>query len=212
VSESETGPVLIGRTRINPTAEISPFTVIGYEGDRAEAKQHHHDLVTQIERGVNIGPFVTIYSGARLGDAVKVDPYVRIGRNTEVGARTSVLYGSRIHDDVTVGEDCIIAGNVSNRVRIGARVMHHGRLAHRYNRPHAGWRETDEPSMIIEDDVVIGAGSLLVGDISVGRRSYIAAGEIVRRDVPQYCIVCKGKVVPAEDWKGSLADFGFWQD
>ena len=203
-------PVILGDCVLSSDATIDPFCVIGYVGDEADVKEHQKGLTTEIGAHVRIGPFATIYAGARLHENVKLDPYVRIGRNTDVGAGTAVLYGSRVHDDVQIGTGCIIAGNVSNRVKIGSRVMHHGRLAHRYNRPHAEWHQTDEPSMVIEDDVVVGAGSILVGDIRIGEKSYIAAGEIVREDVPPFSVYYKGRAVPAKDWRGTLSVAGFW--
>lgn len=202
--------IIMGNCDIADDALISAFCVVGFGAGDPGVRRHQLGLVTHIGSRVLLGPFVTIYSGARLHSEVKIDPYVRIGRNTDVGARTSVLYGARVHDDVQIGEDCVIAGNVSNRVKIGCRVKHHGRLAHRYNSPHGGWANTDDPSMVIEDDAVIGANSLLIGDITVGHNAYIAAGEIVRRDVPPYSMYYQGRSIPADEWRGTVAESGFW--
>lgn len=202
--------VVYANAVIDPSASIGPYAVIGYPGSEEELKSHHRDMSTLVSANVTIDPFVILYQGARLQPFVHVDAYSRVGRNTDIGTRTSIVYGSRIHDDVVIGEDCVIAGNVSNRVRLGDRVMHHGRLAHRYNRPHEGWHEVDEPSMTIGDDVVIGAGSVLIGNIRVGDHVYIAAGEIVRHDIPQYSMVYGDQIIAAADWKGSLGESGFW--
>jgi UDP-3-O-[3-hydroxymyristoyl] glucosamine N-acyltransferase len=204
--------LVLGDCQISERAVIDPFTIIGYRGVEKEIKLHQRDLLTVVKDEAHIGAFCLIYGGAKIGNGASIDPYVRVGRNTYLGDRVAVMYGSRVHDDVVIGDDSIIAGNVSNRVKIGKRVRHHGKMAHRYNQPHGGWHAVDEPSLVIEDDSVIGSGSLLVGDIRIGRNSYIAAGEIVRRNVPEFSIFYGGRVIAAEDWRGTLSESGFWRN
>lgn len=195
---------------VDPTSIIEAYAIIGYIGLEIELKTHHHGLKTVIKADATVEPHCIVYSGATLERDVHLDPYCRVGRNSFVGARTQVLYGARVHDDVTIGDDCIIAGNVSNRVQIGNRVRHHGRLAHRYNRPNSGWHAIEEPSMSIGNDVVIGMDAILIGDITIGDHVYIAAGEIVRESIPPYSIFYKGEIRSADDWNGSLKDSDFW--
>ena len=195
---------------IDPTAMVQAYSIIGYVGLEIELKSHHHNLKTIVQSGVTVEPHCIVYVGASLERGVHLDPYCRVGRNSVVGAFTQVMYGARVHDDVVIGQDCVIAGNVSNRIQIGDRVRHHGKLSHRYNRPSSGWHDIEEPSMSIGSDVVIGMGAILIGDITIGDHVYIAAGEVVRTDVPPYSIVYRGVVRAAEDWSGSLRYSGFW--
>lgn len=197
---------------IDPTAVIQEYCIVGYRGRNIENKQHHLDVTTKIGHSVTIDPYCLVYVGAELSPYVHLDPYCRVGRNTTIGKATEILYGSRVHDDVKIGSNCIIAGNVSNRITIGDRVSHHGRLSHSYNRPSGDWHDTDEPSMTIGNDVVIGAGSLIIGDVHIGNKVYVAGGEIVRKDVPSYSIVYHGNIISSEDWNGSLKDSGFWSN
>ena len=44
--------------------------------------------------------------------------------------------------------------------------------------------QPEEPSPIIEDNVIIGDNSLIIGGIKVGKNSYIAAGSIICKDIP----------------------------
>lgn len=203
--------IRIGDAIIDESSLISPFVIIGYEGDPSETKERHKQGVTVIESGVWIGPFVTIYKGAHLEKNVKVDPYCRIGHNTKVGVGSRILYGARIHDDVVIGKNCIISGNCSNRVRIGDNVVHFGRISHKFNNPLASWVDTEEPSLTIGDGSVIGAQALLIGDIRIGKSVYIAAGEVVRESIPDCCIVYRGKIYRHDEWKGSLSTTDFWK-
>jgi len=209
---TDKGIIINGEVQVDPSADISPFVILGFQGDRTEIKERHKSTTTIIGGNVWIGPFVTIYSGARIETGVKIDPYCRIGHNTSVGNKTRILYGARVHDDVVIGENCVIGGNCSNRVQIGNDVVHFGRITHKFNNPKADWNETEEPSLKIGDGSVIGAQALLVGDITIGSNVYIAAGEIVRTSVPDCCIVYKGKVHTQDEWKGSLASTNFWDN
>ena len=204
--------ITMGQVDIDPSVIISPFVIVGYDGDPTETKEHHKHGVTVIKSNVWIGPFVTIYRGARIEADVKIDPYCRIGHKTTIGKGSRILYGTRIHDDVVIGNNSIISGNCSNRVHIGNNVVHFGRIAHKFNDPHANWANTEEPSLSIGDDSIIGAQALLVGDIRIGKAVYISAGEVVRKSVPDCCIVYEGKTYHHYEWKGSLAITDFWQN
>jgi UDP-3-O-[3-hydroxymyristoyl] glucosamine N-acyltransferase len=196
---------------IHNTVNISPFAIIGFQGDTTEKYNRHKNLKTVIKKDVFIGPFVTIYEGAYIEENVKIDPYCRVGHNTIIGKNTRLLYGVRIHDDVTIGSNCIIGGNCSNRVSIGNNVVHFGRIAHKFNQPHLSWTDSEEPSLLIDDDSVIGANALLIGNIKIGKKVYIAAGEIIRKSIPDYSIFYKGKLFRHKEWKGSLTIHGFWE-
>ena len=43
--------------------------------------------------------------------------------------------------------------------------------------------------IVIEDDVWIGAGSIILAGVTVGKGAIIAAGAVVNKDVPAYAIV-----------------------
>jgi len=48
-------------------------------------------------------------------------------------------------------------------------------------------REAGEP--VIEDDAFIAAGARILGPITIGRGSVVAANAVVIRDVPPHCVV-----------------------
>lgn len=123
---------------------------------------------------------VVIYEGSRLGDRCVVEDRVRIG------------YGTRV------------AGFVCDGAVIGARSTMMGRLAHEYCRPHRGWWEVDEPAPLIHEDTVVGFDALVVGGVSIGPRSYVAAVAGVTRDVPPgHVVTGTNGLTPAADWPGA---------
>lgn len=101
---------------------------------------------------------------------------ISLGDNSQIGFR-NVLYVNKL----TIGNDVIIGPNVTF---IGSN--------HRYDDKNIPIRKqgvVDKGEIIINDDVWIGAGAIILPGIKIGRGSIIAAGAIVTKDVPEYAIV-----------------------
>ncbi len=131
----------------------------------------------------------------------------RLGRYTEVGARTSVIeselgdYSYVVNDgDVIytrIGKFCSIAAHT--RINPGNHPMQRASQAHftyRASRYFPG--ESDEAAffdwrrstpVVIGHDVWIGHGAIVLPGRTVGTGAVIAAGAIVTKDVPDYTIV-----------------------
>lgn len=43
--------------------------------------------------------------------------------------------------------------------------------------------------IVVEDDVWIGAGSIILSGVTIGKGAIIAAGAVVNKDVPPFAIV-----------------------
>ncbi len=129
---------------------------------------------------------------------------VRHGRRLHLGLGTIVdaSRGLTIGDDVYIGKGCTVEvdGRIGDGVLIANRVGLVGRHDHDFRVPgrimrHAPWigdAEFDESlrqELIIEDDVWIGYGAIVLSGVTVGRGAVVAAGAVVTRDVPPYAIV-----------------------
>jgi acetyltransferase-like isoleucine patch superfamily enzyme len=81
-----------------------------------------------------------------------------------------------------------------------------GSMAHSYR--DAGtiesWDTTVQPSPILRRGCVVGQDALIVGGIEIGYGSYVAAGEIVRHDIPAEHVFYKGCLSQILDWRGVL--------
>jgi len=131
-----------------------------------------------------IYPWALIYEGANIGADVVMEERTTVGSLTTVGARTRILYQAQINDQIRIGEQCIIGGFVADNCSVGNRCSVFGALVHRYLTPSLeAWDTTDEPGPILEDDVVVGWGAVLVGQITVGRGARILPVTLVTENV-----------------------------
>lgn len=87
----------------------------------------------------------------------------------KIGKGTSVGYwgiGTIIHSDTVIGENCIIAHNVTIGKKLG-----------------------DRRVPVIGNDVYVGTGSVVFGEITIGDNVIIGSNSVVNKDVPSNCTV-----------------------
>jgi len=88
---------------------------------------------------------------------------------TEIGAGTVLAYGGVgviIHKDAVIGKNCIVESNVT-----------------------IGGRNNNPKVPVIGNNVFIGTGARILGDVRVGNNSIIGANAVVIHDVPDNCSV-----------------------
>lgn len=122
--------------------------------------------------GADVGLNVRIASSARFFLTGKLT----IGDGTWVGHETLIVGGDA---DVTIGSNVDIGPRVSIVTGSHELFSSRGRAAGRgYSLPvHVG------------QGVWVGAGATILGGVQVGECSMIAAGAVVRREVPSGCVV-----------------------
>ncbi len=191
---------------IHPTAWVEPGTV--FDGVASVGFCSHvgatGDDPVRIGDGVRIGAFCMVDGGAQLGAGVEVDHYCRIGWGTRIGARTRVLYRAQVFDEVVVGEDCIIAGELVDRTIVENWVRFQGETAHSHSDATRDWDEMVEPSPVIKRCSVVGVGTIVIGGVTVGPRAYVAAGERVTCNVPAEHVLHHSELLPLSDWRGRI--------
>ena len=99
-----------------------------------------------------------------------------IGVGAEIGEGTELAYGGLgivIHPASRLGRNVLVGPHVT-----------------------VGGRSQSKGAPIVEDDVKIGAGACLLGDIRIGRGALIGANAVVTHDVPAHCVVAG---VPARE-------------
>ncbi len=124
----------------------------------------------------------------KLGRDVKIWHFAYVGDNTVIG--DDVVIGSLAHVDynVVIGDGTRIEGLVyiSPGTVIGKRVFI-GPSAVFTNDPYPPSRRL--VGAVVEDEAVIGARSVVLAGVRIGRRSVVAMGSVVTRDVPPEIVV-----------------------
>lgn len=148
--------------RIHPTAEVSSRAQIG-EG-------------TSIWNQAQVREDVVIGENCILSKDVYVDFGVVIGSNVKVQNGVSVYHGVTIEDGVFVGPHVCFTNDKYPRA-----VNPDGSL-----KGGADWEVSE---ILIRYGAALGARSVILPGVTVGKWAMIAAGAVVTRDVPDYGLV-----------------------
>ena len=213
------GDVTFGENTI-----LGDHVVIGYPKElRLEEFQRGHDCVvpsntplfdavkpTRIGANCRIASHIVIYEGTQVRDGVSIDDHCRIGFDCVVGSNTRLVYAAFVCDRVRIGSNCVVAGFVCDGSVISDNAMVMGTLVHEFTRPHVPWGLI-EPAPKIEDRAVVGFGAIVVGGVTIGHNSYVAAGAVVTKDMPPKSVVVGvNRVIPWSEWHGRKLSRDFW--
>ena len=103
-----------------------------------------------------------------------------------------ILTTNNSESKLVIGDDCGFSGTsiwcfdsitIGNNVRVGANVVIMDGDAHQDD-PRAG----QNAPIVIEDNVWIGAGVMVLKGVTIGRNSLIGAGSVVVKDIPANCV------------------------
>ncbi len=140
-----------------------------------------------IDEGCEIGErtkiwhFSHIMSGSKVGEGcnfgqnVVISPGVKIGNNVKIQNNVSVYTGVELEDNVFCGPSMVFTNVINPRSHIERK--------HEYRRT------------LVKEGASIGANATVVCGVTLGRYSFIGAGAVVTRDVPDYALMVG---VPAE--------------
>lgn len=200
---------LYGAVRCLDDVFIGEHAVLGCPKE-ARLADHVTGQETGQGRPVTIGMktvlmhHVVVYEGVTVGAGCFVEDRVRIGYDCTIGDGTRLIHGAYLCDRVEVGAGCRVAGFVCDGTRIGDGSTVMGRLVHEYSQPHRGWWAADEAPPVVHEKTVVAMGAVVVGAVSIGPRSYVAAGAVVTKDVPPATVVTGTNVhTPLSSWRGS---------
>jgi len=114
-------------------------------------------------------------------------PQLTLGNNIDIGWMSTIAVAGKV--------------SIGNNVRIAGRAFIAGYPGHPLNAAEraAGLPDYDSQTgdIFIEDDVWIATGVTILPNVRIGKRSIIAAGSIVSRDIPADVIAagCPAKVI-----------------
>ncbi len=168
---------------------------------------------TEVGEQVWIGEFCVVGEGVILSDGVIVDHYSQIESGVRVGDNTLITYKAQICADAVIGSNCVIGGFIAERTRVGHRCRVFGSVVHHHISADAPWdsEQSIEAGVTVFDDVFIGFNSVVARDVKIGPKSYVCAGSLVTRDVPEFHIAFGvNKLVHYTQWPGNLRTSSFF--
>ena len=133
----------------------------------------------------NILNFKIRHSFVKYGEDVHVQWNVEIfspNKNVLIGNRVGINSGTIIISDLVIGNDVLIAPRCGFINRGEHTYDVRGQTI--FEGPRARSEE-----IVIKDDVWIGYGSTILGGITIGEGSIVAAGSVVIKDVEEYSVV-----------------------
>lgn len=148
--------------RIEPTADVDPTAVVG-----AGTFVWH---LAQLREHVRVGDDCVVGRGAYLG------PGVVVGDRCKIQNHALVYEPTVLGDGVFVGPAVVFTNDLTPRA-----VTPEGKL-----KDHDDW---DMVAVTVEEGAAVGARSVCVAPVTIGRWAMVAAGSVVTRDVPAYALV-----------------------
>lgn len=133
------------------------------------------DEGAEIGEGTRVWHFSHVMPGSRLGrncnlgQNVVVSPGVTIGNNVKIQNNVSVYTGVELEDDVFCGPSMVFTNVVNPRSHIA--------------------RKNEYRRTLVKKGASIGANATVVCGSTLGKYSFVAAGAVVTRDVPDYALV-----------------------
>ena len=142
-----------------------------------------------------------IYGDVTIGDHFQTGHYAVIRARVEIGDYCTVFNHATIEGIVRMGNGVRINTHsyVPSRTWIGDHVFIGPGVTFLNSRVPLRRHPTPTPrGATIEDDVMIGGGATILPEITIGERSFIAAGAVVTKDVPprSFVIGVPGRISP----------------
>jgi acetyltransferase-like isoleucine patch superfamily enzyme len=147
-----------------------------------------------IGENTQIWNWVKIREGSHLGSNCKVGQCVYIDKDVSIGNGCKIQNGVQIYQGVTISDNVFVGPNVT---------FTNDKYPRAFN---DDWQIVKTE---VEEGVSIGAGSVIVCGITIGKYAMIAAGSVVTKDVAPYSLVVgnPATVVGTVDTDGKRTNF-----
>ncbi|MDQ6673239.1 MAG: N-acetyltransferase [Chloroflexota bacterium] len=147
---------------MHPTAEVSPAARVA-AGCKIWRQAH-------IREGARLG------AGCVIGAAVYVGADVQVGRNCKIQNQALLFEGLQLEDGVFVGPQVCFTNDYLPRAV----------------NPDLSLKSTADwhvGSTLVREGASVGAASVVVTGVTIGRWALVGAGSVVTRDVPDHALV-----------------------
>lgn len=147
-----------------------------------------------ISEACMIHPTATVEEAVQVGEGTRIWRYAHVRTGAIIGANCNIGGNVYIDKHVKIGDHCKIQNNsllyegchLGTGVFIGPNTVTTNDLRPRATTQAGEWTLTHT---FFDDGCSIGAGSVIVCGVYVGKHSMVAAGSVVTRDVSPFTLV-----------------------
>jgi len=97
-----------------------------------------------------------------------------VGNYTRVGAGNTIIGPVTIGDKVNLAQNVVVSGLNHNFGDINQTIVEQG---------------VNTKEIVIHDDVWIGANSVVLSGVTIGKHVVVGAGSVVTKNIPDFCVV-----------------------
>ncbi len=134
--------------------------------------------------------FVHVCGGAKIGKGVSLGQNVFVGNKVTIGNDVKIQNNVSVYDNVTL-EDGVFCGPSMVFTNV-------------YNPRSLIERKSEYLDTLVKKGATLGANCTIVCGVTIGQFSFVGAGAVVNKDVPNYALVVG---VPAKQI-GWMSEFG----
>ena len=134
-----------------------------------------------VDEGATIGDgsrvwhFVHVCAGARIGSGVSLGQNVFVGGKAVIGDRCKIQNNVSVYDNVTLEEGVFCGPSMV--------------FTNVYNPRSHIERKAEYRDTLVREGATLGANSTIVCGVTVGRYSFVGAGAVITRNVPDFALV-----------------------
>lgn len=149
----------------------------------------------EIEENVSIG------SGTKIWHHAHIRKGVVIGKECVIGQNVYIDTGVVIGDYCRIQNNCSIyrVTKIGSFVFIGPHtIFTNDKVPRAFNKQNKPITEKDWKigTIIVDDGASIGAGSIVLPDITIGAYAFVGAGSVVTKNIESYTLVYGNPAVP----------------
>ncbi|UCR83474.1 MULTISPECIES: UDP-2-acetamido-3-amino-2,3-dideoxy-D-glucuronate N-acetyltransferase [Pseudomonas] len=153
-------------------------------------------------------PSAIVDPGAQIGEATRIWHFVHVCAGARIGKSVSLGQNTFVGNKVVIGDNCKIQNNVSvydnvtleDGVFCGPSMV----FTNVYNPRSLVERKNEYRDTLVKTGATLGANCTIVCGVTIGAFSFIGAGAVVNKSVPDYALMVG---VPARQI-GWMSEFG----
>jgi UDP-2-acetamido-3-amino-2,3-dideoxy-glucuronate N-acetyltransferase len=133
------------------------------------------DAGAQVGEGTRIWHWTHVSSGARIGERCSLGQNVFIGNQVVIGSNVKIQNNVSVYDAVTLEDDVFCGPSV---------------VFTNVNNPRSAIvRKGEYRPTLVRRGATLGANCTIVCGVTIGEYSFIGAGAVVNRDVPDFALM-----------------------